>query len=112
MSPVSGVVVIPCQDLDECLWRLREDLSCYRTMAEALVERLQDQDPVVVSRAMAAVVKARESSSLESLGALVAEAPEELAASAQGALARVGVPARVARLLREWRFLKEPPSGG
>lgn len=94
-------------DRDEALRRIRGDVVGYRTLAAALVERLADPDPGVAARALDAVVKARETTAVPALLSMVGGGLE---AEALAAVARIGVPARVARLLASIRG-RAAPSG-
>jgi hypothetical protein len=98
----------PPADRDEALRRIRGDVVGYRTLAAALVERLADPDPSVAARALDAVVKARETPAVPALLSLVGS---ELEVEALSAVARIGVPARVARLLATLRGRAVPAPG-
>lgn len=80
------------------------DLEQMRHMVEALDQRLGDESSVVVEKALQALAKARDTSSLISVARLAQQEEGPFSAeSLVATLARIGTPPRVARLLREWR---------
>jgi class 3 adenylate cyclase len=90
----------------EVLATVVEDLEQMRVMVEALEARLTDEDAVVLERSIQALGKARDTSTLLSVARL-AESPRAGMETERivSALARIGTPPRVARLLRQWRQL-------
>lgn len=95
------------QDLEVCVRWIGEDLAAFRSLADALVERLSDPKDEVVEKAVVALSKARDTAALGRLAALATEEQGADRDQVLRAVARIGVPPRVARVLREWRQLKE-----